>query len=541
MKRNTRQLFLMIFVFAIIAAAYSCRMLAKFDIGGVYMSYIRAALYLLLFALWGYSLDRRIIQTQALHCMRLTATLMLVWLVLRTLKYEVVTDITVARYIWYLYYLPMLFIPLFGVYIALSLGKSEKYRLTGKVVALAAIPAILFSLVITNDLHQQIFAFNSGIPGRPDNYSYHHRYLYFICLGWMVGCMIFSLIRLLKKSRIKNGGKKTLMPFIIGCITILYGILYLTGLSAVRWWFGDMNVMLCLLYAAIYESCIRCRMIQSNTGYVELFEASTLAAVIMDRSGNVVIRSRAADEDMICPQDGTQIIRPDGTRISSAPINGGYVVWKDNVRPLTELRAQLSENKAQIKNNKEKLHEAYLIQKKLHELTEKRRIYDKLDLMYGDQINRIGQLLKQCENTETDEVHNILKRILLLGTYIKRSANLYFLSLEHELLSQQDIRLTVDEAVRVMNVCGTECSVVYYMTKPMHSEEVMRRFNLLKTVVETAVDGLNSIFICLSDDEMDLSVECDVDLSLIISSNVTVKQEDGLWLVRTPVGGMNDE
>lgn len=541
MKRNTRQLFLMIFVFAIIAAAYSCRMLAKFDIGGVYMNYIRATLYLLLFALWGYSLDRRIIQTQALHCMRLTAALMLVWLVLRTLKYEVVTDITVARYIWYLYYLPMLFIPLFGVYIALSLGKSEKYRLTGKVVALAAIPAILFSLVITNDLHQQIFAFNSGIPGRPDNYSYHHRYLYFICLGWMVGCMIFSLIRLLKKSRIKNGGKKPLMPFIIGCITILYGILYLTGLSAVRWWFGDMNVMFCLLYAAIYESCIRCRMIQSNTGYVELFEASTLAAVIMDRSGNVVIRSRAADEDMICPQDGTQIIRPDGTRISSAPINGGYVVWKDNVRPLTELRAQLSENKAQIKNNKEKLHEAYLIQKKLHELTEKRRIYDKLDLMYGDQINRIGQLLKQCENTETDEVHNILKRILLLGTYIKRSANLYFLSLEHELLSQQDIRLTVDEAVRVMNVCGTECSVVYYMTKPMHSEEVMRRFNLLKTVVETAVDGLNSIFICLSDDEMDLSVECDVDLSLIISSNVTVKQEDGLWLVRTPVGGMNDE
>lgn len=541
MKRNTRQLFLMIFVFAIIAAAYSCRMLAKFDIGGVYMNYIRAALYLLLFALWGYSLDRRIIQTQALHCMRLTAALMLVWLILRTLKYEVVTDITVARYIWYLYYLPMLFIPLFGVYIALSLGKSEKYRLTGRVVALAAIPAILFSLVITNDLHQQIFAFNSGIPGRPDNYSYHHRYLYFICLGWMVGCMIFSLIRLLKKSRIKNGGKKPLMPFIIGCITILYGILYLTGLSAVRWWFGDMNVMFCLLYAAIYESCIRCRMIQSNTGYVELFEASTLAAVIMDRSGNVVIRSHAADEDMICPQDGTQIIRPDGTRISSAPINGGYVVWKDNVRPLTELRAQLSENKAQIKNNKEKLHEAYLIQKKLHELTEKRRIYDKLDLMYGDQINRIGQLLKQCENTETDEVHNILKRILLLGTYIKRSANLYFLSLEHELLSQQDIRLTVDEAMRVMNVCGTECSVVYYMTKPMHSEEVMRRFNLLKTVVETAVDGLNSIFICLSDDEMDLSVECDVDLSLVISSDVTVKQEDGLWLVRTPVGGMNDE
>ena len=132
-----------------------------------------------------------------------------------------------------------------------------------------------------------------------------------------------------------------------------------------------MNVTFCLLYAAIYESCIRCRMIQSNTGYVELFEAATLAACIADRSGNIVLRSRAADEDMVCPKNGLQIIRPDGIRISSAPISGGYAVWQDNVRPLTELRTKLSENKAKIKNNKEKLQEAYLIQKKLNELTEK--------------------------------------------------------------------------------------------------------------------------------------------------------------------------
>ena len=96
----------MILVFTIIAAAYSCRILAMLDIGGAWVNYIRAALYLLLFSLWGYSIDRRIIQKQALHCLRLTAALMLVWLILRTLKYEFVTDLTVARYIWYLYYCP---------------------------------------------------------------------------------------------------------------------------------------------------------------------------------------------------------------------------------------------------------------------------------------------------------------------------------------------------------------------------------------------------------------------------------------------------
>ena len=540
MKRNTRQLIPMIVVFTLIAAAYSCRMLAMLDICGVYVNYIRAALYLLLFSLWGYSLDRRIIQPQTLHCLRLTAALMLLWLILRTLKYEFVTDLTVARYIWYLYYLPMLFIPLLGVYIALSLGKSEKFRLTGRIGALAIIPAVLFLLVITNDLHQQMFAFSSGVPGEPDNYSYSYGPVYFCYLGWTVTCMFFSLILLLKKSRIPGSGKRKLAPFVIGCATVLYGILYLSGLPAVRWWFGDMNVMFCLLFAAIYESCIRCRMIQSNTGYVELFEATTLAACIADSSGNIVLRSHAACDDIACPEEGTQVFRPDGIRISSAPISGGYAVWQDNVRPLTELRAKLSENKAIIKNNKEKLQEAYLIQKKLYELTEKNRIYDELEARYGKQINRIGQLLKQCEDAEPAEVRNLLKRILLLGTYIKRGANLYFLGMEYELLPQQELRLTVDEAVRVMTVCGTECSVVYHTTKPMRSTEVMRLFDLIKTVAEMTVNELHSLFISVSDGEMDLSVECTADLSFLASPDITVRREDGLWLVRTLIGGCDD-
>lgn len=335
MKRNTKQLIPMILVFTIIAAAYSCRILAMLDIGGVWMNYIRAALYLLLFSLWGYSIDRRIIQKQALHCLRLTAALMLVWLILRTLKYEFVTDLTVARYIWYLYYLPMLFIPLLGVYIALTLGKSEEYRLTERAGFLVAVPGILFLLVITNDLHQQVFAFNSGVPGVPDNYGYSHGIFYFCSMGWMVACMIFSLALLLKKSRVPSGSKKRIRPFVIACITVLYGLLYLSGLPAIRRWLGDMNVTFCLLYAAIYESCIRCRMIPSNTGYVELFEATTLAACIADRSGSIVLRSRAAGEDMVCPREGVPLIRPNGIRISSAPISGGYAVWQDNVRPLT--------------------------------------------------------------------------------------------------------------------------------------------------------------------------------------------------------------
>lgn len=540
MKGTTKHLLPMVFVFTVIAIAYACRMLAKFDIGGPAVNHIRTALYLLLFALWGFSLDRRIIQRQTLHCLRLTAALMLLWLILRTLKYSVVTDLTAGRYIWYLYYLPMLLLPLLWVYIALSMGKPEDYRLSRRSSILSIVPAVLFLLVITNDLHQQVFAFKSGVPGLPVSGTYSYRPLYFICLGWMVGCMAFSLVCLFRKIRIPSGERKRITPFVLGCATLLYGILYLSGIPAVRWWFGDMNVMFCLLYAAIYESCIRCRMIPSNTGYVELFEATTLAACIADRSGRIVLRSRAAGKDMTCPQEGQRIVRPDGMRISSAPISGGYAVWQDNVRQLAELRTRLNANKEEMERNKKKLKDAYLVQKSLHELTEKNRIYNELEAKHSRQTAQMRQMLARCERAGPAERRSLLKKVLLLGTYIKRSANLYFLSSEYQWLPQQELRLTVDEAVRALTACGTECGVIYRTTEPMRASEVVRLFDLLEIVAETTVDDLRSLFISVSDSAMDLSVECAADLSAIASPEVTVRREDGLWLIRTGIRGRED-
>lgn len=537
MKRNSRQLYLMIFVFTLIIAAYSCRLLAWFNIGGNYPSYVRAALYLLLFVLWGYSLDQRIIQKSVLHCLRLMDVLMLIWLTLRTLKYEVVTDMTVARYLWYLYYLPIIFIPLLGVYIAIFLGKSENYQLSKKSWLLSLIPAALFLAVITNDLHQQVFVFESGIPGVPDNKVVFHRPVYFVILVWIVGCVCFSIVQLLKKNRLPSIGKRRMMPFVLSCVMLLYGVLYLLGFQVVRDVFGDMNVMFCLFYAAIYESCIHCRMIQSNTGYVELYEATTLASCIADQNGHILLRSRTAGENMVCPQEGESIVCPDGMRISAAPVKDGFVIWGDNVQHLTELRARLDENKRKKENNKKKLKDAYLVQKQLYELTEKNHIYDELEEKHKKQTERIKELLEQCRNAKPPKMREHMKEILLLGTYIKRSANLYFLSQEYEKLPQQELRLTIDELVRAMNSCEVECGVVYLTTKPIASKEVERLFELLKTIMEMTISELHSLFISVSDQEMNLSVECMTDLSEIASAEVMVCREDGLWLIRTLIGG----
>ena len=82
--------------------------------------------------------------------------------------------------------------------------------------------------------------------------------------------------------------------------------------------------------------------------------------------------------------------------------------------------------------------------------------------------------------------------------------------------------------------------MIYRTTGPMRTSEVVRLFDLLEIVAETTVDDLRSLFISVSDSAMDLSVECAADLSAIASPEVTVRQEDDLWLVRRRIRGWED-
>ena len=57
----------------------------------------------------------------------------------------------------YLYYAPMLGIPVLCVQLVLTVDRSERYRLSAWARMLWLPSAVLLELVLTNDLHQQVF------------------------------------------------------------------------------------------------------------------------------------------------------------------------------------------------------------------------------------------------------------------------------------------------------------------------------------------------------------------------------------------------
>lgn len=129
MKWNKKKICILVAVAALLLVANICRLIGNCGIYKKQAGLIRSFLYIVLFATWGLSAYSRIIQPVTRRYLSEIAFLMVFWFVIRSLKFHIVSSElypNITRYLWYLYYLAILFIPLLAVFVAISIGKSEK-------------------------------------------------------------------------------------------------------------------------------------------------------------------------------------------------------------------------------------------------------------------------------------------------------------------------------------------------------------------------------------------------------------------------------
>ena len=139
--------------------AYCFRIVGRGSFYPMLFSYLRSFIYIGLFAAWGLSVRQRIVQKQVCRFMTVTAVLLIIWMVVRSAKYFIFRQPDAVRYLWYLFYLPMLFVPMLALLIAMSLGKPDEYKFPKGMSVLWIISGTLLLLVLTNDLHQFVFTF----------------------------------------------------------------------------------------------------------------------------------------------------------------------------------------------------------------------------------------------------------------------------------------------------------------------------------------------------------------------------------------------
>ena len=226
---------------------------------------LRSLLYLSLFAGWGISLYNRTVHPQVRRLLLNVDLLMLFWILVRTLRFQLNTSPGMDRMLGYLYYAPMLGIPVLCVQLVLTVDRSERYRLSAWARMLWLPSAVLLELVLTNDLHQQVFRLQ-----QPWNENYQYGWLFGLVVGWIVICILLAFGIIAHKSRNPRILRRLPLPAIPMVLLGVYAVLYGFHFPLIRQFLGDMTIVHCLMTAASLEGGLRCGLIQSNTGYEEL-------------------------------------------------------------------------------------------------------------------------------------------------------------------------------------------------------------------------------------------------------------------------------
>ena len=142
---------------------------------------------------------------------------MVFWFFVRTVKFHIFHDPLGEHICWYLYYIPMLLIPVLGLAAAMFLGEKEEEKTVRKVIILLTVAAILIVSVFTNDLHQLVFRFSKQPPFSDEDYSYG--IVFMVIQGWILICLTGMEIILIRKSRIP-GKKQFWLPVIPGILLL---------------------------------------------------------------------------------------------------------------------------------------------------------------------------------------------------------------------------------------------------------------------------------------------------------------------------------
>ena len=497
-KATKKSLLYALGVLALIAFAMWLRYASRHILHSPAVSHLRSGIYVFLFSVWCYSLWLRIVQTQVRRYLLAISALMVLWILLRSIKFSI-ENTDAERWLWYFYYFPMLFIPMLLVFVSRSLGKGEDFRLPRWSKLLYFPTLLLLLLVLTNDLHQQVFSFPSGVLS---DRAYRYEGGYFLVLGWEALCAGFAFLSMVKNCRIPRSRRIRWLPLVPFALSLAYVYAYVQKIHWVWVLAGDMTVAQCLIFASILECCIQCGLIQSNLGYDELFEATSLPVQITDRA----FRSQYVSVAMqgALPQSELRQMQQDAVHLGSDTLlkrhrlRRGWVFWKEDISALHQIRKELELTRDELRDTGDVLAAENAQRARWLKLTEENRLYDMMEAQTARQIAMLRDLLSELQKTEDpDRARHLLGQVIIIGTYIKRRSNLIFVGVQRGAISAQELRLCLNESSENISVYGADCKAIVKGEDQLTVEQATQVYDLFEAVVETELESLRALLISI--------------------------------------------
>lgn len=462
---------------------------------------INLTVYLSLLLWWAYTILKRTGNHQTRYYLLGIVGLIVFWLFVRSVKYQPFNDIDlVARHLWYAYYIPMILIPVLSFYLSLNLGQPENYTIP-KIYYWLYVPAlVLIGAVLSNDLHQQAFAFQDNFVSWSNKYNY--RIFFYLTIMWIVVLSLASLRILFKKSFQAHTRRKLWVPLVVIVVGLAYVIYYAIDNSRTGGGFYEATVAYSVFVIAFWESCMQSGLLPTNTKYKKFFNASNLQIMLVDYQGTTHYQSQKMmdlNTYQIMEVLREHVIPVDkNTLLKSKSIHGGHVLWLEDITKLQTIIDQLQQVRLQLSNEVDLLQQEVETKAKIVHLQHENYLLDTILDQVEPHLGKIKSHLDELETAKSLVKHQLLIKINILGAYIKRRSNLSLAYESQQQVHLHDITNSFNESLSMLDSLAVESALLFQKELALTLRQALLMYDMFQTVLETLYLDLSKVVVSLS-------------------------------------------
>ena len=466
-------------------------------------------LFAIFFTMWTIRLYYKLYDNKTRRYILFIGILIVFWMLIRIIR-GVTIDINIKRICWYLYYLPLIFIPtLFYVCSNSLLSKMNKTRK----IFIYLISSILLILVLTNDFHELVFKFNNGIYFHNDYNHYVGYYLIFIWIFYLFGGSMIKLA--INRLKIKKD-LKVFLPLIVLLLGLIYTYLYILDVPYIRE--TNMSIVNSVLICLGIELAFYLDLIPNNKKYIQKFFNSNLDMAIISLDGKTkyttcsfkVIPNFILDD--IKNNKVKQIYQKKNIVYDIKENKDSYVILRKDLTNIFKLKEEMLKQQKELLKQQESM--------KLEEKT-KRESYE--IKIRKDTINRVEKKLEEKrleakkilmkDDIKREDLEKV-KRIII---YSKKKSMLIISEMNNEIYNEESIKILLNELIVGMSSLNIEGLVVVKNKMNIKGRIMSYLYDIVYELIENSKNNAVMIYV-FSNNNM-------VNLKAVIGTNKKIKDK----------------
>lgn len=525
----------------LIIVAYLCNMQRRMGLGNEWnllFKPLRVTICMGLFICWGISVQRRIINRRLRDDLMIIDGMVIFWFAILTIQdYFVIHQGMISRAIWYGTYIPQLMIPTFMLFAAMHVRKTDSYRLPRWTWVITGISLAFMMGILTNDYHFLFFRPRVSVDMLESYYVFMPAY--WAAIAWIFALVSMSVFIIITRCRTPYSLRSARLPFGLMLIVALYFVLCFAVPPEISCLMGDRSVALCLASIGIVESCIRTRLIPSNTGYDKLFTVMPMGITIADDQWNIRYRTESAaeiSEGMIKRTMYDMVPLDQDTQLRGFRIRGGYAVWEQDVSEMVAVLDRLRQNSVELRERNYLDEQTYRTVSSLRQAQEQNRLFNRIQDETRSQNEMLHRYLKEYrESGDEVEKRKILGKSAVVAAYIKRNGNLIFAGEKNEIITTKELYLCFQESMQNLELLGIECCLEIHIPGGLRISSARRLYDVFECALDQLLDDCSLCSVNIGDRNGKIAflMECEGggDLNMECGPEVRVEREDGVWRI----------